>query len=74
MPKDTYSRISPPRPMNCFLLYRNDMQKEIVAKCKGANHRDISKIIAKWWRESDEKLKKSYRLRAMKEKEEHRKK
>ncbi|KAI8875437.1 mating type protein MAT1-1, partial [Backusella circina FSU 941] len=71
MPKSTSSRINPPRPMNCFLLFRNDKQKEIVAKCKGANHRDISKVISKWWRESDEELKTYYRIRAIIEKEKH---
>ncbi|KAI8074889.1 hypothetical protein BC940DRAFT_342634 [Gongronella butleri] len=40
----------PPRPMNCFLIYRREKQEQITALCKGANHRDISKIIGRWWK------------------------
>ncbi|KAG2232686.1 hypothetical protein INT48_006865, partial [Thamnidium elegans] len=62
-----------PRPLNCFLMYRLEKQKEIVAKCAGANHRDISKIIAKWWREASEVEKRPFRERARIAKIEHRK-
>ncbi|KAI7888626.1 uncharacterized protein EV154DRAFT_483968 [Mucor mucedo] len=61
-----------PRPLNCFLMYRLEKQKEIVAKCAGANHRDISKIIAKWWQEASEEEKKPFRERARIAKMEHR--
>ncbi|CAO3632587.1 unnamed protein product [Cunninghamella blakesleeana] len=60
-----------PRPMNCFLLFRHDKQKEILTQCPGANHRDISKIIAKWWKEATEQEKAPYVERARKEKMEH---
>ncbi|CAO3702611.1 unnamed protein product [Rhizopus stolonifer] len=60
-----------PRPLNCFLLYRIQKQKEIVAKCPGANHRDISKIIAKWWKEATEEDKKPFREQARIAKQEH---
>lgn len=60
-----------PRPMNCFLLYRHDKQKEILTKCPGANHRDISKIIAKWWKEATIQEKAPYVERARKAKVEH---
>ncbi|KAI8380914.1 uncharacterized protein BYT42DRAFT_286012 [Radiomyces spectabilis] len=53
-----------PRPMNCFLAYRLEKQSEIVARCPGANHRDISKIIAKWWKETSEEEKAVYREKA----------
>ncbi|KAI8388630.1 uncharacterized protein BYT42DRAFT_611652 [Radiomyces spectabilis] len=57
--------------MNCFLAYRLDKQVEIAARCPGANHRDISKIIAKWWREASEEEKAPYRERARLAKIEH---
>lgn len=60
-----------PRPLNCFLMYRLEKQKEIVAKCPTANHRDISKIIAKWWQEATEEEKKPFRERARLAKKEH---
>lgn len=67
------SEQSIPRPLNCFLLYRLEKQKEIVDKCSGANHRDISKIIAKWWKDASEEEKKPYRERANIAKAEHNK-
>lgn len=62
-----------PRPLNCFLMYRLEKQKEIVAKCPNANHRDISKIIAKWWQEASEEEKQPFREAARITKAEHRK-
>ncbi|KAI7908114.1 uncharacterized protein BX663DRAFT_539461 [Cokeromyces recurvatus] len=69
MKTDNQSNI--PRPLNCFLLYRLEKQKEIVAKCFGANHRDISKIIAKWWKEASDEEKKYYREKSRIAKLEH---
>lgn len=69
----TMTKTTIPRPLNCFLMYRLEKQKEIVAKCAGANHRDISKIIAKWWQEATEEEKKPFRERARIAKQEHRK-
>lgn len=62
-----------PRPMNCFMTYRLEKQREIVGKCPGANHRDISKIIAKWWKELTPAEKEPYRLQAEQAKAEHNK-
>ena len=59
------------RPRNCFLAFRLEKQNEIVARCPGANHRDISKIIAKWWKELPEEEKEPYRERARIAKIEH---
>ncbi|KAI8145656.1 hypothetical protein BJV82DRAFT_666229 [Fennellomyces sp. T-0311] len=67
MTKTTHSTASDkkvPRPMNCFLAFRLEKQNEIVSRCPGANHRDISKIIAKWWKEISEEEKEPYRERA----------
>lgn len=60
-----------PRPLNCFLIYRLEKQKEIVAKCPTANHRDISKIIAKWWQEASDEEKEPFREKARITKQEH---
>lgn len=69
--KDKANNDKIPRPMNCFLAYRLEKQREIVALCPGANHRDISKIIAKWWKEASEEEKAPYRERARLAKLEH---
>ncbi|KAL9555837.1 hypothetical protein MBANPS3_002174 [Mucor bainieri] len=60
-----------PRPLNCFLMYRLEKQKEIVAKCPTANHRDISKIIAKWWQDASDEEKEPFREKARLAKEQH---
>lgn len=70
MPKNTDTSVIP-RPLNCFLIYRLEKQQEIVAKCSGANHRDISKIIAKWWKEASEEEKRPFREKARLAKLEH---
>ncbi|KAG0938052.1 hypothetical protein G6F57_009618 [Rhizopus arrhizus] len=64
-------KASIPRPLNCFLFYRLEKQKEILAQCPGANHRDISKIIAKWWKDATEEEKEPFREQARIVKEEH---
>ncbi|ORZ02439.1 high mobility group box domain-containing protein, partial [Syncephalastrum racemosum] len=69
MPKKNADHIS--RPMNCFLAYRLEKQGEIIARFPEANHRDISKIVAKWWRDLPEEEKQPYRDRARLAKEEH---
>ncbi|KAI9279866.1 hypothetical protein BY458DRAFT_545027 [Sporodiniella umbellata] len=63
-----------PRPLNCFLIYRNEKQKEILAQCPGANHRDLSKIIATWWKNATDLEKEPFRNKARIAKQEHRKK
>ncbi|KAI7888634.1 high mobility group box domain-containing protein, partial [Mucor mucedo] len=60
-----------PRPMNCFMTYRLEKQQQIVNQCPGANHRDISKIIAKWWRELSDAEKDPYRIKAAEAKAAH---
>ncbi|KAI8380675.1 hypothetical protein BD560DRAFT_444385 [Blakeslea trispora] len=67
----TNNQSSIPRPMNCFLLYRLEKQKEIVAKYAGVNHRDISKIIAQWWKKTTNEEKEPYREKARLAKLEH---
>ncbi|KAI7875032.1 HMG-box, partial [Lichtheimia hyalospora FSU 10163] len=60
-----------PRPMNCFFAFRLEKQREIIDRCPGANHRDISKIIAKWWKSMPDEEKEPYRVRARLAKNEH---
>ncbi|KAI9262205.1 hypothetical protein BDA99DRAFT_572171 [Phascolomyces articulosus] len=60
-----------PRPMNCFLAFRLEKQGQIVDMVPGANHRDISKLLAKWWKELSEEEKEPYRERARQAKLEH---
>ncbi|KAI7877688.1 hypothetical protein K492DRAFT_197451 [Lichtheimia hyalospora FSU 10163] len=74
----TRSRVSDPnhvpRPSNCFMLYRLEMQKYIRKHCPYANHREISKIVAKWWHEETDEIKDEFRSAANKVKLEHRNK
>ncbi|KAI8071679.1 high mobility group box domain-containing protein, partial [Gongronella butleri] len=60
-----------PRPMNCFIIFRREKQREILSKCPGLNHRVLSKIISRLWRALPEEMKKVYKLKARKQKEEH---
>lgn len=60
-----------PRPLNSFMIFRLEKQRDIVEKCPGANHRDISKIISKWWKELGKSEKQWYIAEAEKRKLEH---
>jgi hypothetical protein len=60
-----------PRPLNSFMIYRLEKQHLIFEKCPGINHRDVSKIIAKWWRELPEGEKRGYEAKAFAEKTKH---
>lgn len=60
-----------PRPLNCFMTYRLEKQRNILQQCPGTNHRDISKITAKWWKEMSASEKEPYRLKAYNAKFEH---
>ncbi|ORZ21597.1 high mobility group box domain-containing protein [Absidia repens] len=67
--KSTKSKV--PRPINCFLAFRLDKYPIIAAQSPKLNHRDISKVIAKWWKEASEEEKKPYIEIALKKKAEH---
>ncbi|KAI8080867.1 high mobility group box domain-containing protein [Thamnidium elegans] len=60
-----------PRPLNCFMTYRLEKQRDILQQCPGTNHRDISKITAKWWKEMSAVEKEPYRIKAYNAKFEH---
>ncbi|KAI9304441.1 hypothetical protein BJ944DRAFT_231286 [Cunninghamella echinulata] len=62
-----------PRPINCFMAFRLDKYREISSRSPTLNHRDISKVIAKWWREATEQEKEPYRKIAATAKLEHEK-
>lgn len=57
--------------MNCFIAFRLEKQKEIKAQFPGINHRSISKVVAKWWKELPEAEKQPYMERAKLAKKEH---
>ncbi|CAO3693632.1 unnamed protein product [Rhizopus stolonifer] len=53
-----------PRPVNSFLAYRTEMQAIIRNYCPLANHREISKIVAKWWHDSTNEEKQVFKDKA----------
>ncbi|KAI8386960.1 SRY-box containing transcription factor 32, partial [Blakeslea trispora] len=59
------------RPLNSFMIFRQKKQREIAQQCPGASHRDMSKIISKWWRELSMAEKQIYIDQAEKAKQEH---
>ncbi|KAI8988327.1 hypothetical protein BDF20DRAFT_985651 [Mycotypha africana] len=72
-PVDTDAHIETriPRPLNCFMLFRLEKQREIAKRCPGANHRDISKITSKWWKELSKEDKLPYVLESKRLKDIH---
>ncbi|SAM09796.1 hypothetical protein [Absidia glauca] len=62
------------RPINCFMTFRLEKYPEIQRQSPKMNHRDISKVIAKWWKEMSDHEKEPYRIQAFKAKAEHEKK
>ncbi|KAG0930833.1 hypothetical protein G6F57_011460 [Rhizopus arrhizus] len=53
-----------PRPVNSFLAYRTEMQAIIRQYCPLANHREISKVVAKWWHEATTEEKQIFKDKA----------
>lgn len=49
-----------PRPINSFMFYRLEKQALIRKFCPTANHRVISKMVAKWWHSLSSSQKASY--------------
>jgi len=60
-----------PRPQNCFIIYRREKHQLISAKNPGIANNDISKIIAKMWREEPPEVKEIYHNRAKEEAKRH---
>ncbi|ORX49747.1 hypothetical protein BCR36DRAFT_583800 [Piromyces finnis] len=60
-----------PRPQNCFIIYRREKHQLISAKNPGIANNDISKIIAKMWREEPPEVKEIYHQRAKEEAKRH---
>ncbi|KAI8346751.1 hypothetical protein BD560DRAFT_439548 [Blakeslea trispora] len=63
-----------PRPVNSFISFRTEKQAIIRKFCPTANHRDISRITAKWWRTADPMDKDIFVKKAATAKAEHSKK
>lgn len=49
-----------PRPVNSFMTYRTEQQSIVRKFCPTANHREISKMVAKWWHNISTSEKASY--------------
>jgi len=60
-----------PRPQNCFIIYRREKHQIISAKNPGIANNDISKIIAKMWKEEPPEVKEIYQNRAKEEAKRH---
>jgi len=60
-----------PRPQNCFIIYRREKHQIISAENPGIANNDISKIIAKMWREEPPEVKEIYHQRAKEEAKRH---
>jgi hypothetical protein len=56
------------------MTFRLEKYPEIQRQSPKMNHRDISKVIAKWWKEMSDHEKEPYRIQASKAKAEHEKK
>ncbi|OBZ91696.1 HMG-box protein STE11 [Choanephora cucurbitarum] len=63
-----------PRPVNSFISFRTEKQALIRKFCPTANHREISKITARWWRTAEAKDKEVFIKKAATAKVEHSKK
>jgi hypothetical protein len=60
-----------PRPVNSFMSYRTEKQQVIKRLLPKANHRDISKMVAKWWHQIGPAEKSIYVDQAKRAKEAH---
>ncbi|KAI8091365.1 uncharacterized protein B0P05DRAFT_594106 [Gilbertella persicaria] len=60
-----------PRPVNSFMSFRTEKQSIIRKFCPTANHRDISKVVAKWWHEADQNEKSYFVTKAIVAKRAH---
>ncbi|RKP04985.1 high mobility group box domain-containing protein, partial [Thamnocephalis sphaerospora] len=60
------------RPPNCFIVYRMAMRekvlKEIGSQC---NNTEVSKVVARWWKNEPEDVREQYREKAKQLSEEH---
>ncbi len=70
------NRNNPPRPCNCFILYRRDYQKK--SKLRNNTHLPdlsfVSKTAAAKWAQESQEVKRKYLEKAQMEKEEHKRK
>ncbi|RHZ61653.1 hypothetical protein Glove_346g73 [Diversispora epigaea] len=60
-----------PRPKNCFMAYREQIQHKVLEENPGMNNKLISVIAAKMWNEESEEVKQYWRERAQQLKLEH---
>ncbi|CAI2168617.1 7285_t:CDS:2 [Funneliformis geosporum] len=60
-----------PRPKNCFMAYREQMQHNILAENPGMNNKLVSVIAAKMWNSESEDVKQYWKEHAQQLKIEH---
>ncbi|CAG8532483.1 11253_t:CDS:1 [Acaulospora morrowiae] len=60
-----------PRPKNCFMAYREQIQRKVLEENPGMNNKLVSVIAAKMWNEETEEVKQFWRERAQQLKIEH---
>ncbi|CAG8447817.1 3208_t:CDS:2 [Acaulospora colombiana] len=60
-----------PRPKNCFMAYREQIQHKVLEENPGMNNKLVSVIAAKMWKEESEEVKQYWRERAQQLKLEH---
>ncbi|RHZ61674.1 hypothetical protein Glove_346g81 [Diversispora epigaea] len=60
-----------PRPKNCFMAYREQIQHKVLEENPGMNNKLVSVIAAKMWNEESEETKQYWRERAQQLKLEH---
>ncbi|KAI9227923.1 MAG: high mobility group box domain-containing protein, partial [Piptocephalis tieghemiana] len=59
------------RPLNSFMTYRKVKQHEVIRQNPSVDNRDISRIVAQWWRSEPASVKEHYKRLADQGKREH---
>lgn len=65
------SRTTPPRPANCFILYRREKHAELLKKNPTIKNEVVSRIVSESWKNEPEHIRQRYIKLALEAKEEH---
>ncbi|KAI8821654.1 high mobility group box domain-containing protein, partial [Fimicolochytrium jonesii] len=60
------------RPANSWILYRQEKHPIVLKQHAGITNNNISKIVAEWWKNEPEEIKRIYKSRAEEERRRHR--
>ncbi|OLY82948.1 Silenced mating-type M-specific polypeptide Mc [Smittium mucronatum] len=63
-----------PRPPNAFIIYRKEIQADVIKSNPGVSNKEISCIIGKMWKAAPQSIKDEYKEKADQEKIDHKKK